>query len=66
MGESQFAIFGAGALILRTCAASHCAIGRVEPRVRHEPFGVAGAITSWNAPFCANIVKTMHLLATSA
>jgi aldehyde dehydrogenase (NAD+) len=37
---------------------------RSQRTVRYEPFGVAGAITPWNAPFCANIVKTMHLLAT--
>jgi aldehyde dehydrogenase (NAD+) len=33
-------------------------------RVRHEPYGVVGAITPWNAPFMTAIWKVHHALAT--
>jgi aldehyde dehydrogenase (NAD+) len=35
-----------------------------ERRVRHEPYGVAGLITPWNAPFQVNIWKLTPALAT--
>src|ERR1700759_5461456 len=37
---------------------------RSNRRIPHEPYGVVGAITPWNAPFMTNIWKIGHALAT--